>query len=145
MKKKWKKRKTIAKISKTKSLSFERKNKTDKPLVRLIRKEREKYQINKINNEGDATLDNNFHDSSVGKESTFNGEDPNLIPGSGRSPGERTGYSLQYSWASLVAQLIKNLPAMGESWIPSLGWEDPLEKGTAIHYSILAWTIPWTV
>ena len=86
-----------------------------------------------------------FHDSSVGKESACNAEDPSLIPGSGRSPGERTGYSVQYSWAFLVAQLIKNLPAMEKNWVPSLGWEDPLEKGTAIHYSILAWTIPWTV
>ena len=47
--------------------------------------------------------------------------------------------------ASLVAQLMKNLPAMGETWVQSLGWEDPLEKGTATHSSILAWRIPWTV
>ena len=47
-------------------------------------------------------------------------------------------------WASLVAQLVKNLPAKQETWIPFLGWEDPLEKGTAIHSSILAWRIPWT-
>ena len=47
-------------------------------------------------------------------------------------------------WASLVAQLVKNLPAMQETWVQSLGWEDPLEKGMAIHSSILAWRIPWT-
>ena len=57
----------------------------------------------------------------------------------GRSPGEGVGYPLQYSWASLVAQLVKNLPAMWETWILSLVWEDPLEKGTATHSSILAW------
>ena len=45
---------------------------------------------------------------------------------------------------SLMAQMIKNLPAMWETWIQSLGWEDPLEKGTVIHSSILAWRIPWT-
>ena len=52
-----------------------------------------------------------------------------MIPGSGRSTGEGIGYLLQYSWASLVAQLVKNLPAMQETWVQSLGWEDPLEKG----------------
>ena len=55
------------------------------------------------------------------------------------------GYPLQYSWASLVAQLVKNLPAMQETWVPSLDWEDPLEKGMATHSGILAWRIPWTV
>ena len=54
------------------------------------------------------------------------------------------GYPLQYSWASLVAQLVKNLPAVWETWVQSLGWEDPLEKGTAAHPNILAWRIPWT-
>jgi len=52
---------------------------------------------------------------------------------------------LQYSWASLMAQLVKNLPAMWETWVQSLGWEDPLKKGKATHSSILAWRIPWTV
>ena len=47
-------------------------------------------------------------------------------------------------WASLVAQMVKNLPAMQETWVQSLGWEDPLEKGMATHCSILAWRIPWT-
>ena len=65
-----------------------------------------------------------FPDSSVGKESTCNAGDPNLIPGSGRSVGEEIGYPLQYSWASLVAQLVKNLPATQESPVQSLGWED---------------------
>ena len=68
-----------------------------------------------------------------------------MIPGLGRSAGEGTGYPLQYSWASLVAQLVKNLPAVRETWVQSLGWEDPLEKGKATHSSILAWRIPWTV
>ena len=48
-------------------------------------------------------------------------------------------------WASLVDQLVKNLPAVWETWVPSLSWEDPLEKGNATHSSILAWRIPWTV
>ena len=68
-----------------------------------------------------------------------------MIPGSGKSAGEGIGYPLQHSWASLVAQLVKNPPAMWETWVRSLGWEEPLEKGKAIHSSILAWRIPWTV
>ena len=79
-----------------------------------------------------------FPDSSVGKEPTCNAEDPVSIPGSGRSPGEGIGYSLRYSWASLVAQLVKNPPAMQEIWVRSLGWEDPLEKRKATPSSILA-------
>ena len=66
-----------------------------------------------------------------------------MIPVSGRSPGEGIGCPLQYSWASLGAQLVKNLLAMQESWVRSLGWEDPLEKGKATLSSILAWRIPW--
>ena len=69
-----------------------------------------------------------FPDSSVGKESTCNAWDPGAIPGSGRSTGEGLGYPLQYSWAPLVAQLVKNLPAMWETWVWSLGWDNPLEK-----------------
>ena len=84
-------------------------------------------------------------DSSVGKESTCNAGDPGAIPGSGRSTGAGVGYPLQYSWASLVSELVKNLPAMWESWARSLGWEDPLEKGKATHSSIPGWRIPWTV
>ena len=83
-----------------------------------------------------------FPDSSVSKESTCNAGDPVLIPVSGRSAGKWIGYPLQYTWASLVAQQVKNLPAMWETWILSLGWEDPLEKGKATHSSILAWRIP---
>ena len=83
--------------------------------------------------------------SSVGKESACNAGDPSSIPGSERSSGEGIGYPLQYSWASLVAQLVKNLPAMRETWVRSLGWEDPLEEGQATHSSILAWRISWTV
>ena len=86
-----------------------------------------------------------FTDSSVGKEYACNVGDPSLIPGSGRSTGEGIGYPLQYSWASLVAQLVKNQPAMWETCIQSLGWEDPLDKGKATHSSILAWRIPWTL
>ena len=82
-----------------------------------------------------------FTDSSVGKESACNAGDPSLILGSGRSAGEGIGYPLQYSWASLVAQLVKNPPAMRETWVPSLDWEDPLEKRKATHSSILAWRI----
>ena len=67
-----------------------------------------------------------------------------MIPGSERSAGEGIGYLLQYSWASFVAELVKNLPAMQETWVQSLGWEDPLEKGKATHSSILAWRITWT-
>ena len=67
-----------------------------------------------------------------------------MIPGSGRSTGEGIGYPLQYSWTSLVPQLVKNPAAMRETWVQSLGWEDPLEKGTATHSGILAWRIPWT-
>ena len=86
-----------------------------------------------------------FPVSSVGKESACNAGNPGLIPGSGRSTGEGIGYPLQYSWASPVAQLVKNPPAVWETWVQSLGWEDPLEKGKATHSSILAWRIPWTV
>ena len=68
----------------------------------------------------------------------------NSISGLGRSAGEGIGYPLQYSWASLVAQRGKNPPVMQETWVRSLGWEDPLEKGKATHSSILAWRIPWT-
>ena len=68
-----------------------------------------------------------------------------MIPRLGRSAGEGIDYPLQYSWASLVAQLVKNPPAMWKTWVLSLGWEDLLEKGKVTHSSILAWRIPWTV
>ena len=90
-------------------------------------------------------LPDGFPDSSVGKEPTCNVGDTGSISGLGRSAGEGIGYPLQYSWASLVAQLVKNPPAMRETWVQSLGWEDPLEKGMATYSSILAWRIPWTV
>ena len=67
-----------------------------------------------------------------------------MIPGSGRCPGEGIGYPLQYPWASLVAQRVKNLPAMWETWVRSLGWEDSMEKGMATHSSILVCRVPWT-
>ena len=86
-----------------------------------------------------------FPDSLVGKESACSAGDRSLIPGSGRSLGEGIGYPLQYSWASHVAQLAKNLSAMQETWVQSLGWEDPLEKGMATHSNTLAWRIPWTI
>ena len=86
-----------------------------------------------------------FPHSSVGKESACNAGNPGSIPGSGRSAGEGLGCPFQYSWASPVAQLVKNLPAMRETWVQSLGWENPLEKGKATHSTILAWRIPWTV
>ena len=69
-----------------------------------------------------------FPDSSVGKESACNTGDPGLIPGSGKSTGKGIGYLLLYSWASLVAQLVKNRPAMRETWVQSLGWEDPWRR-----------------
>ena len=86
-----------------------------------------------------------FPDSSVDKESPYNAGDSSSIPGSGRSAGDGIDYPFQYSGVSLVAQLVKNLPAMRETWVPSLAWEDPLEKGKAAHCSVLAWRIPWTV
>ena len=86
-----------------------------------------------------------FPDSSVGKESTCNAGDSGSIPESEISVREGIGYPLQYSWASLVAQLVKNLPAMRDTWVRSLCWEDPLEKGKATHSSILSRRIPWTI
>ena len=68
-----------------------------------------------------------------------------MISESGRSAGEGIDYPLQYSWASLVAQLVMNPPTMRETWVRFLGWEDPLEKGKTTHSSILAWRIPWTI
>ena len=115
-----------------------------------------------------------FPGGSDGKVPACSAGDPGSIPGLGRSPGEGNGNPLQDSclenpmdrgaWqatvygiarvecdlvtkpppASLVAQLAKNPPAMWETWVQSLGWEDPLEKGMATHSSILAWRIPRT-
>ena len=83
-----------------------------------------------------------FPSSSAGKECTCNAGNPSSIPGSGSSPGESIGYPLQYSWVSLVAQMVRNLPAMWDAWVWSLDWEGPLEDGMATHSSILAWRIP---
>ena len=79
-----------------------------------------------------------FPGSLAGKESAFNAGEPCSIPGSGRSPGEGIDYPLQYSWASLVTQMVKNTPAMHETLVPSLGWKDSLEEGIATHSSIVA-------
>ena len=84
-----------------------------------------------------------FPGGSVNKETTCNAGNLGLIPVLGRSLGEGIGYPLQYSWASLVTQMVKNLPAMWETWVRSLGREDLLEKGLATPSSIFAWRIPW--
>ena len=78
-----------------------------------------------------------FLGNSAGKESACNAGDPGLNPGTGRSAGEGIGYPFQHCWASLVVQVVKNPPAMQKTWLPSPGWEDPLEKGKATHSSIL--------
>ena len=72
-----------------------------------------------------------FPHSSVGKESACSAGDPSSILGSGRSLGKGIGNPIQFSWTSLVAQLVKNPPAMRDTRVQSLGWEDPLEKGKA--------------
>ena len=81
-----------------------------------------------------------FPGSSADKESARNAGDPST--GLGRSPGKGIGYPLHYSWASLVAQTVKNSPAMQETWVQSLGWENLLVVGMATHSSVLAWRIP---
>ena len=83
-----------------------------------------------------------FHGSPAGKESACSARDYSSIPGSGRSPGEGTVYLIWYSWASPVAQTVKNPPAMWETWVQPVGWEDSLEEGMATYSSILAWRIP---
>ena len=85
-----------------------------------------------------------FPGSSAGKESACNAGDPSSIPRSGRSPGEGIGYPLQYSRASQVAQMVKNLPAMQETWVRSLGWEDPLEEDMTTPPVFLPGESPWT-
>ena len=79
---------------------------------------------------------------SDSEESVCNVGDLGLIPGLGRSPGRQHGNPLQYSWASLMAQMVKNPLAVQETWVLSLSWEDPLEEGMATHSSILAWRVP---
>ena len=85
-----------------------------------------------------------FPGGSVGKESDCHAGELGSIPGLGRSTGEGNSYPLQYSWASLVAQLVKNLLAVWETWVPSLGWEGAPGEGEATHSSILVWRIPCT-
>ena len=82
-----------------------------------------------------------FPGSLAAKESTCNAGNLSLIHGSGRSAGEGIGYPLKYSWASLVAQMVKNLPPMQETPAQFLGQEDPLEKGQTTHSNILG--LPW--
>ena len=83
-----------------------------------------------------------FPDSSVGKNSACKAGDPGLIPGWGRSTEEGIGYPLQYFWASLVFEMVKNPPAVRETWVRSRGWEELLEEGVETHSGILAWRIP---
>ena len=90
-------------------------------------------------------LSRGFPSSSAGKESAGNAGDLGLIPGSGRSAREGMNYPLQYSWASLMTQLVMNSCAAQETWVRSLSWEDPLEKGKATHSSILSRRTPWIV
>ena len=80
-----------------------------------------------------------FPDSSIAKESACNAGDPSLIPGLGRCPGEGIGYPLQYYWASLVAQMVKNPPAMQKTRVQSLGWEDSPGggRGNLLFFSCL--------
>ena len=108
----------------------------------LLWRELENKQTNTRCNWDKLQLCLGFPGSSAGKESACNARDPSSIPGLGRSPREGIGYPLQYSWASLVAQMVKNLLVMREIWVWYLGQEDPLEEGMATHSSILAWRIP---
>ena len=79
--------------------------------------------------------------SSARKESSCNAGDSSSIPGLGWSPGEGIHYPFQYSWTSLVAKTVKNLPSVWETWVQSLAWEDPLEESLTTYSSILAWRI----
>ena len=87
-----------------------------------------------------------FPGGSTGKESSYNAGDPGSIPQLGRSTGEGIDYPLLYSWASLVPRLVKNPPAMWETWVRPMGWEDPLEKGKAypLQYSGLENSMDYT-
>ena len=78
-----------------------------------------------------------FPGDSAGKESSCNAGDPGSISGSGRSPGEGIGYPLQYPWVSPVAQMVKNLPAVQETWVRSLGWDPGGGHGNPLQYSCL--------
>ena len=85
-----------------------------------------------------------FPNSLVGKESACNSGDPGSILGSGRSSRKGIGYPLQYSWASLVAQMLKNLPQIQETWVQSLGWEDPLKEVRQPTPVFMPGEFPWT-
>ena len=85
------------------------------------------------------TISECFPGSSAGKESACNAGDASLIPGMGSFPGEGIGYLYQCAWASLVAQVVKNPPAMWETWVKSPGWEDPLEKEAATPSPPVFW------
>ena len=91
-----------------------------------------------------GVLQRNRVSTQLVKKSICSTGDHGSIPGSRRSPGEGIDYPLQYSWAFLVVQMVNNPPAMRETWVQSLSWEDPLEEGMATHSNILAWRIPWT-
>ena len=83
-----------------------------------------------------------FLGSSADNESACSTGDHSSIPGFGRSPEEGINYPIQYSWASLMAQMVKNPSAFWETWVQALSWEDPLEEDMATHSSVLAWRIP---
>ena len=85
-----------------------------------------------------------FPGDSDGKKSTCSARHQGSVPGWERSPGERTGYPLHYSWDSLMAQTVKNLPTVWETWVQSLGWEDALEEGMATHSIFLPGNSPTT-
>ena len=91
---------------------------------------------------GTSIISEEFPGSSAGKESACNAGDPGLISRLGSSSGEGIVYPFQYSWASLMAQMVKNPPTMWETWVWSLGWEIPLEEGMATHSGIVAWRVP---
>ena len=82
-----------------------------------------------------------FPGCSAGKETAGNEGDSSSTPGWGRSPEEGIAYPLRYFWVSLVAEMVKDPPAIRETWVRYLGWEDLLEEGIVTHSSILAWRI----
>ena len=97
----------------------------------------DKTEVQESMNKDTLQHHSDFPGSSGGKESPCNAGEPGSVPESGRSSGEGIGYPLQYSWTSFVAHLLKNSPAMRETWVLSLGWKMPLEKGQATNSSIL--------